>query len=210
MSGLYAADGSLNMTGVSGLSYTGLYAADGSLNAIAAPGNSYVGAYHPCGALYVTQAPVVTTAPNPLRAPDGSMYCSVSPYTYGGQRVTFVSGNPFNTLSAPVLSVLSVTGNSVSFAADVDNTIVAGDSLRLQIQVSGGDWSSPVYDNTHVITAPEDAANEIDLTASLPIIGNTYQARCDVTHGAATSSWSNTVSFTTTTTYIPTFYFLGF
>jgi hypothetical protein len=54
--GLYAIDGSWNVTVVSGLSYTGLYAADGSLNVIQSPNpaTTYVGCYHPCGAMYVT------------------------------------------------------------------------------------------------------------------------------------------------------------
>ncbi len=78
MSGLYAADGSMNVTVVSGLSFTGLYAADGSINVIISPGSSFVGAYHPCGAWYVTVSPGTLV---PIRAPDGSLYVQTSPYT---------------------------------------------------------------------------------------------------------------------------------
>ncbi len=91
---LYATDGSLNVTVVTGSSYTGLYAADGSLNVTTAPGGSYVGAYHPCGALYVTVAPGTLV---PIRAPDGSLYVTNAgmPSTNLGQPVTVVSGSLF-------------------------------------------------------------------------------------------------------------------
>lgn len=90
---LYAADGSWNVSVVTGSVYTGLYAADGSVNVVAAPGGIYVGAYHPCGAWYVTLAPSPSVGSNPLRAPDGSLYVSETPYTNGGIRVTVVSGS---------------------------------------------------------------------------------------------------------------------
>ncbi len=88
----YAADGSLNVSSVNGLTYTGLYAADGSINVVVSSGASYVGAYHPCGALNVTDAPAPSIGALPMRAPDGSLNVSQSPYTNGGQRVTVVSG----------------------------------------------------------------------------------------------------------------------
>lgn len=90
MSGVYYTDGSLNVTVVSGTVRTGVYASDGSINVILAPGSSYVGAYHPCGAWYVTVAP---SGQHALRAPDGSLYVSETPYTNGGQRVHVVSGS---------------------------------------------------------------------------------------------------------------------
>lgn len=89
-----AADGSINVTVVSGSSYTGIYAADGSMNVIAAPGNAYVGSMHPCGAAYVTVSPGTLV---PLRAPDGSLYVTNAgmPSTNVGQPVTVLSGNLF-------------------------------------------------------------------------------------------------------------------
>lgn len=89
----YAADGSMNVTVVTGSTYTGLYAPDGSVNVIKAPGGTYVGAYHPCGAWWVTLTPSPTIGASPIRAPDGSLNVSQSPYTNGGQRVTVVSGS---------------------------------------------------------------------------------------------------------------------
>lgn len=89
--GVYAADGSWNVSVVSGSTRTGIYAADGSLNVVLAPGSSYVGAYHPCGALWVTVSPGTFV---PVRAPDGSLYVQQSPYVNNsGQKVTAVSGS---------------------------------------------------------------------------------------------------------------------
>lgn len=94
MAGLYAADGSMNVTVVSGSTYTGIYAADGSRNVIKSPGGTYVGAYHPCGAWYVTTN---TSGFVPIRAPDGSLYVTNTgmPSTDQGQPVTVVSGSLF-------------------------------------------------------------------------------------------------------------------
>lgn len=88
----YAVDGSINVSQISGASYSGLYAADGSYNVVIAPGGSYVGSYHPCGALYVTTAPAPSVGAQTMRAPDGSLYVSQTPYTNGAQRITVVSG----------------------------------------------------------------------------------------------------------------------
>ena len=91
----YAIDGSMNVTVVSGTSYTGLQAADGSINVIVSPGNSYVGLYHPCGAYYVT--PVTDTSFRTLYAPDGSLYVTNTgtPSNNQGTPVTVVSGTLF-------------------------------------------------------------------------------------------------------------------
>lgn len=90
---LYATDGSVNVTVVNGSTSTGIYASDGSINVVVATGGIYLGAYHPCGAWWVTVAPTPSVVPNPLRAPDGSLYVSVTPFTNGGQHVTVVSGS---------------------------------------------------------------------------------------------------------------------
>ena len=94
MSGLYAADGSYNVTVVSGSTYTGLYAADGSYNVVVSNSSVYAGLYNPCGAYNVL---VVPTPPagqeNPIYAPNGSLYVSQTPFTNGGMKVTVVSGS---------------------------------------------------------------------------------------------------------------------
>lgn len=90
MSGLYAADGSINVTVVDGSTYTGLYASDGSWNVIKSSGSTYVGAYHPCGALWVS---ITNSLGSSIRCPDGSLFVYTGSYTGNGQRVTVVSGS---------------------------------------------------------------------------------------------------------------------
>jgi hypothetical protein len=87
------------------------------------------------------------------------------------------------------------TDATPDFIADIDASVVAGDDVRLQIQVAGGDWSVLVSDTTHDITAPEDAADEVSL-ANGSLSNANYEARANVTTTAGTSNWSNTVSFT--------------
>ena len=88
---LHAPDGSINITVLSSPSqYTGLFAADGSMNVVASSGG-YVGAAHPCGAAWVTNNTSNNTFS--IRAPDGSSNISVSPYFTGTQRCTIVSGS---------------------------------------------------------------------------------------------------------------------
>jgi hypothetical protein len=66
--------------------------------------------------------------------------------------------------------------------------------VELQVQVTGGSWSPLVSDTVHTITAGEDAANQINLSLSLP--NGSYDARARVTDTIGTgltSAWSNTV-----------------
>ena len=102
--------------------------------------------------------------------------------------------------TAPVLAMdpLWTTADSTpDFTIDIDDTIAEGDDVQLQIQAALGDWSSLVHDSTHTITAPEDAANEIDLSNGALSNGD-YEARARVTRASdsAVSDWSNTQSFT--------------
>jgi len=85
-----AADGSMNVSVVSGNSLTGLHAADGSINVVVSTGSTYVGAAHPCGAWWVTVSPGTLV---PLRAPDGSLYVNTTLSKNGSQSVTVVSGS---------------------------------------------------------------------------------------------------------------------
>lgn len=86
--GLYAADGSINVTVVDGSSWTGLYAKDGSWN-VKARSTEY-GAYASCGALLVT---LQASAVNGDIAPDGSLNVSVTPFQPGTFRITVVTGS---------------------------------------------------------------------------------------------------------------------
>lgn len=92
MSGLYAADGSINVSVVSGATVTGQNAPDGSMNVVLAPTPvvAPIGVNHPCGARWVT----LTTSGFGAYAPDGSQYVVESPYNaQGAIRVTAVSGD---------------------------------------------------------------------------------------------------------------------
>lgn len=68
--GLYNADGQINLTVVDGTSYTGLYSPDGTWNIVINDGSVYKGYYHPCGAVNVVVNNSATTA----QAPNGSLY----------------------------------------------------------------------------------------------------------------------------------------
>lgn len=89
---LYATDGSIRVTEVSGSAITGAYAADGSWNVVESLGTTFVGTRHPCGALWVTL--ITSSSQKGIYAPDGSLYIQVSPFSYpsAGIRVTDVSG----------------------------------------------------------------------------------------------------------------------
>jgi hypothetical protein len=106
------------------------------------------------------------------------------------------------TPSAPVLSLDHVLGYTVFLNVVFDNTVLAGDSIRRQIQAAGGDWSVLVSDTTHVITAPEDAANEADFGGTMVALGN-YEARVYAIDGGVSSVASNVVPFTISSAVAP-------
>lgn len=87
--GIRATDGSINIAVVDGSTRTGVQNASGHVNVVVSDGLTVKGAHHPCGAWWVTES---TAGYHGIRAPDGSLYVSVSPYTTIGQRVTVVSG----------------------------------------------------------------------------------------------------------------------
>lgn len=100
-----------------------------------------------------------------------------------------------NPLSTPVLAITSTSAQpNPAFTIDMDDTVGAGDIIELQIQVTGGSWTSFASDTIHTITSGEDGANEVDLSLSA-LSSGTYDARCDVSNGTVTSAWSNTVTF---------------
>ena len=111
--------------------------------------------------------------------------------------------------TAPVLTLVSAT-STATFTVDIDNTIGAGDLIELQVQATGGNWSTLVADPMHTITSGEDAANQINLSLGLP--NGSYDARARVTDTVGTgltSAWSNTVvNFTISGASAPGIYFL--
>lgn len=88
--GLYASDGSINVTVVDGNSYVGAQAADGSLNVLVVDGSDYTGLLAGCGAVNVIAA---VADSNSYFHPCGAWYVSESPYSIGAVRVTVVSGS---------------------------------------------------------------------------------------------------------------------
>lgn len=87
-SGIYAEDGSLRVTVVDGNTFVGLYAADGSYNVKVR--SDEFGIYDQSGAILVT---VRSTPGAGIYTPNDNLYVSTSPYVYGSQRVTVVSGS---------------------------------------------------------------------------------------------------------------------
>lgn len=89
MAGLYAADGSLNVTVVDGNTYTGAMAKDGSYNVVQNDGSTYKGLYHKCGAYNVV---LYSSGIPKLQHSNGSWLVSETPFTVGTVKVTVVSG----------------------------------------------------------------------------------------------------------------------
>lgn len=90
MAGVYAADGSMNVTVVTGATITGLYAPNGSINVVESTGSNYLGLHHPCGAWWVT---LVSSGQVSRMAPNGSLNVDTSPYNTNATRVTVVGGS---------------------------------------------------------------------------------------------------------------------
>lgn len=195
MSGLHAADGSLNVTVVTGNSLTGLYAADGSINVVVVSGGGLKGAYAPCGAWNVT---LVTSGICGYYAADGSMNVAQSPYTStGAVRVTAVSGS-LASGAAPATPVLTLTSgagdNTPDFTYDGSGDLVEADTVRFQY-AHASDFTS-ASEITNTIDAAEDAANQFNFSTGSLANGLWYfRARTERT-GHADSSWSNTQSIT--------------
>lgn len=85
----HAADGSLNVTVVLGVSYTGLFAADGSINIVQVSGGSYTGIYHACGAYNAFTATTNVGYYAPCGALNVSLVASNKP---GTVKITVVGG----------------------------------------------------------------------------------------------------------------------
>jgi hypothetical protein len=113
MAGLYAADGSFNVTVVDGTDWVGLYAADGSWNVIAVDGTEYVGVYDASGALNVY---VSDGTYRGWYHPSGAWNVAESPYVTGVSKVTPVGGTSFGpqiTLSNNTVAEDFASGGTV-------------------------------------------------------------------------------------------------
>lgn len=88
MPGLYAADGSWNVSVETAANTRGVQATHGGLNVFKAASGGK-GAQGPSGQIRVTYT---AAAVNTAMAPDGSLYVTKSPYVKGAQPVTVISG----------------------------------------------------------------------------------------------------------------------
>lgn len=194
---LYAADGSIRVTEVTGLAITGAYAADGSWNVVPSLGTTFVGTRHPCGALWVTV--ITSSSQRGIYAPDGSLYIQVTPYSYpsAGIRVTDVLGTLSYALIAPVATWVSdaATAQAV-FQLIVDDGVVSGDKI----------WGESSLDNfatvletvSASISAPDLGDLQIDSFAFSPFADGLTYARFWITNSSDVrlSENSNIISLT--------------
>jgi len=125
MVGSFAANGSWNVTVVTGSSAVGIFATDGSINVFNASAiNTPVGAYHASGALNVV--PTSSSTFLPLRHPNGSLYVTDGSSSGAGillnrgQPVTVISG----TLFGPPGFLLLVDGVSRLLLVDGSSKII--------------------------------------------------------------------------------------
>ena len=204
---LYAADGSIRVTVVDGLTRTGLYAADGSWNVVLSDGVDFAGVYHPCGAYWVT---VTTSGPVGIYATDGSLYVQETPYTYsGGLRVTVVSGS-LGSLTAPVLTLLTdATDSTPLFDIDLVGPL-ENDVIRIEWD-DAIPYAAQVSFNDYTITAG-DLSGDFQFTFGLaPFADGPWSWRAYHMRGVDSSAVSNEVTLTiAANTYPGTYYYLGF
>lgn len=159
--GIYAADGSWNVTVVSGSTFTGLFAADGSFN-IKVRTSEY-GAYHSCGAILVTVRTVPGTS---IYAPDGSMYVSTAPYVYGSQRVTVVTGTLSTgqyTLSvSPIALTLSfeTMTPTLGYAVSVDPVALTLAMQPVTLSTTAAGYSTEAQAVFAAMTTPPDTTRK--------------------------------------------------
>lgn len=117
---LYNADGQINLTVVSGSSYTGAQAPDGSYYIVLNAGTSYTGFRHPCGAINA----VVNETPSSAKAPNGSAYVKTQSDGVGYTFSTSVASTIISRNVAP--TVASTTGGTFYVSGTTPSTLPAG------------------------------------------------------------------------------------
>ena len=195
MPGIYAADGSINVTVVDGSTITGLYAPDGSWNVVVSDGVDYAGIYHPCGAYNVT---VLTEGPEGILATDGSLFVQEAPYTYsGGFRVTVVSGSLSGfSLDAPVLTLLTdATDNTPLWSFELVSPL-ADDVIRIEWD-DAIPYAAQVSFSDYTITAGDISTGDYDFDFGLSAFANgPWSWRAYHRRGGSSSPVSNEVTLT--------------
>lgn len=209
--GIYAADGSINVTVVDGTTRTGLYAADGSWNVVLSDGVGFAGVYHPCGGYNVT---VLTGGPEGIFATDGSLFVQETPYTYsGGLKVTVVSGS-LSGFDAPVLTWTSdETVATAVFQIVIPEDVPSGYKVYGEASLSSG---GAAFNTKTTIIATGDLIDlQIDDFAFAAFSdGDTVYVRVRLLTDAdvEASNWSNIVSKTMSlgSAFTPTYHIYGF
>lgn len=156
--GLYANDGSINVTVVDGNSYVGAQAADGSLNVLVVDGSDYTGLLAGCGAVNVIAA---TEDTNNSFHSCGAWLVSETPFFKGAVRVTVVSG------SLGATETLTLTQSSPEATAVPEFAIagITGEAVGnvVRITVNGIDYDT---------TLDLDDLTSLTLTYAFPVLAN--------------------------------------
>lgn len=187
--GVYAADGSLRITVVDGLSFTGLYASDGSINVVTVTANDTpVGLYDPCGALRG-----VTWTNEYGRPPNGAIY------------MEGLSG----TLETPVLTWDGVQADpSPGLSVTLDPIAASGDQIVVDFATDTG-FTTNLAEYTDTLDAGEIAGGQVNLVMT-DLTDGTWYARLKHTRAspAMTSDWSNTVTITVASSIAALYYLM--
>ena len=192
--GLYANDGSINVTVVDGNSYVGAQAADGSLNVLVVDGSDYTGLLAGCGAVNVIAA---VADSNSYFHPCGAWYISESPYYTGAVKVTVMSGSiGGSSLTAPVLTWDGeVTDLTPDFAIDITAPAVS-DIITMRVSKDSG---FATYDDA---TETVSSIGPVVLSGAFDFGGDwtpgTWYVKVSVTRGMDTSAFSNIETITLT------------
>lgn len=137
-------------------------------------------------------------------ADDGhAVLCTVTASNVTGSASADSNSVSVSSVSAPATPLLALDSafigtsqNIPKFSIENSTSIVAGYAYRVQIQPTGGNWSSPTQDITHTITSGEDAADSFSFGFT-PLSNATYDARiAAISPSLVQGSWSNVISFT--------------
>ena len=95
-------------------------------------------------------------------------------------------------VNAPVLTDLGSGGAAENFKVAFDNSLGIGDTIEIEAQASGGDWSSLVADQTYSITSDDVTAGFATIPVVLSIAN--YDVRARGIHLGSNSPWSNVLT----------------
>lgn len=203
MAGIYAADGSINVTVVDGSSLVEAYASDGSWNVLVSDGSNGP-VRDPSGALRVT---LTTDASAKRYAADGSIHVSETKL-HSPLWVTAVSGSLSGGAGvAPAAPTLTLASSPVDMTPDLtvglpfginDGTdIQAGDVVITEVSTDlQATWQ--LY-NSHTVGSGDLSASSVNETSAIGDLtdGTTVSFRAYISRtGAPNSDYSNIVTET--------------